>query len=117
MSRTKLYPFLAVALTLAISIPALASSKAKKYPKPIAQATVQLVGNEMLGSTALKAGAYFITADESKVSFWHEDKVVAEAPITWQGLFEPVLQNTIVIDSGKIKEIRFAGKTRSAVLQ
>jgi hypothetical protein len=117
MSRNKLFQFLTVALALAVSIPALASTKNKKDPKPIAKSTFELVGNETLGGKVLKAGEYFVTADESKVSFWRGDKVVAEAPITWQTLFEPTMRNTVVLDSGRIKEIRFAGKTRSLVIQ
>lgn len=117
MSRNKLIPLFAAVLALAISIPALAASKKKSDPKPIARSTFQLIGEETLGGTPLKAGVYVVTADESKVSFWRNDKLVAEAPVAWQDLLEPTARNTVVLDSGKIHEIRFAGKTRSVVVQ
>lgn len=117
MSRNKPLQLLAVALALALAIPALAASKSKNDPKPIARSTFELVGNETLNGTALKPGVYVVTADEAKVSFWRNDKLVAEAPIQWQTLMDITARNTLVLDSGKIQEIRFAGKTRSVKVE
>lgn len=117
MSRTKSVQLLTLLLALAVSIPALAASKKKSDPKPIARSTFELIGVETIGGTPLKAGVYVVTADNSKVSFWRNDKLVAEAAIVWQPLMEPTQRNTLVLDSGKIHEIRFAGKTRSALIE
>ncbi|HEV2491261.1 MAG TPA: hypothetical protein VGT03_15765 [Candidatus Acidoferrales bacterium] len=117
MTRNKPLHLLAVALALVLAIPALAASKAKKDPKPIVRSNFELVGNEMLNGTALKPGIYVVTADESKVTFWRDDKLVAEAPIQWQTLMEVTARNTLVLDSGKIQEIRFAGRARSVKVQ
>jgi hypothetical protein len=117
MVRNKAFQLLAVALALAVAIPALAASKSKKDFRPVARSTFELVGNETLNGTALKAGEYVVTADESKVTFWQNDKLVAEAPIQWQTLIDVTARNTLLLDSGKIQEIRFAGKTRSVKVE
>lgn len=118
MSRNKPFSMLAVALALAVSLPALAASRHKKDdPKPLAKSTFELVGNESLGNTMLKAGSYVVTAEESKISFWRNDKLVAEAPVIWKQLSEAPQRNTVVLDSGKIIEIRFPGKNRSAWIE
>lgn len=118
MSRNKLFRGFAIALALAVSLPALAASRHKKDdPKPLAKSTFALVGNELLGNTALKAGEYVVTAEESKISFWRNDKLVAEAPVIWKQLNEVPQRNTVVIDSGKIIEVRFPGKNRSAWIE
>lgn len=118
MSRTKSLQLLVLALAMALSLPVLASSKHKNSdPKPIAKSNFLLVGNESLGGTQLKAGTYLVTADESKVSFWRDDKLVAEAPVIWKQLTERPERNTLVVDSGKIVEVRFPGKNRSVVIE
>ncbi|HKW87644.1 MAG TPA: hypothetical protein VJN21_02700 [Candidatus Acidoferrales bacterium] len=117
MSRIKSLQLLVLALAMALSLPAFASSKHKKSdPKPLAKSTFQLVGEESLGGTVLKAGSYLVTADESKISFWRDDRLVAEASIVWKELREPPQRNTLVLDSGKIVEVRFPGKNRSVVV-
>jgi hypothetical protein len=117
MSRNNPLQLLAAVLALALAIPALAASKSKKDSKPIARSTFELVGNETLNGTALKAGVYVVTADDARVSFWRNDKLVAEAPIQWQPLNEATGRNTLVLDSGKIQEVRFAGKNRAVKVQ
>lgn len=118
MSRTKSLQLLVLALAMALSLPVLASSNHKKSdPKPIAKSNFLLMGNESLGGTPLKAGTYLVTAYESKVSFWRDDKLIAEAPVVWKELTQLPERNTLVVDSGKIIEVRFPGKNRSVVIE
>lgn len=77
-----------------------------------AATTVDILNAVSLGSQQLKPGTYEVTADDTKVKFALNGKVVAEAAAQWKDGGAKSKYSTIVATSGKIKEIRFAGKDR-----
>ena len=96
MSHRRIAQFAAVAVIVAMLLPALAVPA---------------------GAKELKAGSYMFIADESKVQVLSDRKIVAEVPVQWQDAKEKHDSNALVIEGGAVKEIRFGGKTRTAIVQ
>ncbi|HEV2615284.1 MAG TPA: hypothetical protein VGU63_01595 [Candidatus Acidoferrales bacterium] len=116
MKYNKLVSLFAVVLMLAVAIPAMASPKGAKMSKALAKGHFTVVGGEMLNGTALTPGEYNVVANDSTLSFFRGNKLIAEAPIQWKDGAQKVGQNAIVTESGKIQEVRFKGQNRSVVV-
>lgn len=117
MKHNKLVHFFAVALMLAVALPAVASPRGAKMPKAVAKSHFNIGGGEILNGTTLAPGDYNVIASDSTVSFFHGNKLVAQAPIQWKDGGQRVEQNAIVTDTGKIQEVRFKGQSRTIVVQ
>lgn len=118
MTRNKVCHGFALMLLLAVALPAIAAPKNTNVPagKVLARATFTLYENRSLGGTTLQAGEYNVLATDSQISFLHNGKIVAQASIQWKDM-EHAQDNTILADTGAIKEVYFRGKKRSAVVQ
>ncbi|MFZ0212493.1 MAG: hypothetical protein WBD23_04130 [Candidatus Acidiferrales bacterium] len=117
MRRIRLPHLLAVALIVALALPALAAAK-NKGPKPLAKGMFDIIDPAALGNTTLQPGRYTIVASDSAISFYDGGKkLVAQAPVQWKGLSAKVAQNAIVVDTGRITEVQFKGVRSSVVVQ
>ncbi|MFZ0635509.1 MAG: hypothetical protein WA755_16815 [Candidatus Acidiferrales bacterium] len=117
MSRNQFVRLSALLLTLALMIPVAASLASAKDSKGTAKADIEIVNTVTFGSTELKAGEYSFVADGTKVQAKRNGKVVAEAPIQWQDRKEKSESSSIVLEGNQVKEIRFNGQTRTAIVQ
>jgi hypothetical protein len=81
------------------------------------RSSITLASPAKLGGADLKPGDYTITADDTKVSLAYNGKVVAEAKVEWKDGTSKASQTSLLIAGDEIKEIRFGGKTRYAVVQ
>ena len=116
MSRRNLFTTAVIAAMLA-AVPAISSVPAFAAPKSAnakttLKTTVEVLHDDTLAGKPLNKGTYTLQADESKVTFISHGKVVAEAPSEWKDDKGKTEADSIVTDSGAIKEIRFGGKTR-----
>lgn len=116
MSRSKMNGVLTIlaALTLALSIATHASpaKDAKSTVVPIVKTELKLLSPATLGSTALKAGEYSVTADDAHARFLQNGKVIAEASVQWKDEISKAQSNAVVVESNQIKEIHFGGKMK-----
>ena len=116
MSRSKMNGVLTIlaALTLALSIATHASpaKDAKSTVVPIVKTELKLLSPATLGSTALKAGEYSVTADDAQARFLQNGKVIAEASVQWKDEISKAQSNAVVVESNQIKEIHFGGKMK-----
>jgi hypothetical protein len=117
MKHNKLVHLFAAVLLLAAAIPAMASPKGAKMSNSIAKGQFSVAGGEIINGTTLTAGEYKVVANDSTVSFFRGNKLIAEAPIQWKDATQRIDQNAIVTDAGKIQEVRFKGQNRSVVVQ
>lgn len=110
MVRSGLASVLMVYLALAAVVPvAVCASNENSM-----NASMSLFGATSLAGKNLKPGNYAVTADDTKVTFKMDGKMVAEAAIQWKdGTVKPSTDR-IVTDGEKIREIHFRGKTRYA---
>lgn len=121
MTRNRLGHVFVFALLLALALPVVAAPKNKNKNTAqisgavLAKGDFTLYSARSLNGTALQPGDYKVVATNSQISFVHNGKVVAQASIQWQDS-ESVGENTLVADSGNIKEIHFKGKKQSAVV-
>lgn len=118
MSRELTKRLLGVMLVLAMAIPAMAGPRASKTDKATIKSTLTLPNAITVAGKDLKPGTYSVVADESKVKISLDGRVVAEAPIQWVDATGKTQRTAVVLDSNnQLKEIRFGGKNRYAVLQ
>lgn len=96
-----------VLMLLAMAIPAPAKSIHSSFNLP---------SPAKLSGTPLKAGEYEVKADETKVTLVFNGKVVAEAKVEWKDGASKASQTSLLIVGEEIKEIRFGGKSRYAVI-
>ena len=118
MYRNKIVRLSALLVAMALLLPITSSlANAKESKGGTLRADIEVIGSVMIGSTPLSAGNYAFVADESKLHVTKNGKVVAEASIQWQDGKPKADSSSLVIDNNQIKEVRFGGKTRSAVVQ
>jgi hypothetical protein len=101
---------LAIVAALMVAVAAYASAPAKDAGTT--KETMEIWNPVSLAGTPLKPGTYVVTADDTKVTFARNGKVVAEAAAQWKDRASKARSSTIVANEGKIKEIHFAGKAR-----
>lgn len=99
---------LTVFMLLALAIPA---------PAKTIHSSFTLRSPAKLAGTQLKPGDYDVNADDTRVTLWSNGKVVAEAKVEWKDGTSKASQTSLLIAGDEIKEIRFVGKTRYAVVQ
>jgi hypothetical protein len=112
MSRRGINTVLSILAALALALPVAARVDKSKDAKSTASASMDLLNPANLAGTQLKATSYQIAVDETKVTFSHDGKVVAQAPVTWKDASGKAQYSSIVTDGNQIREIHFAGKTR-----
>ena len=117
MTRSHFVRFSALILTLALVLPAVTSLALAKEAKGTVKTDVTIANSVWLAGKELKAGEYSIVADDAKVTVSHNGKMIVEAPIQWQDGRGKAEASSVVLEGNKVKEIRFGGKTRAAVLQ
>jgi hypothetical protein len=118
MSREFTKRLLGVMLVLAMAIPAMAGPRVSKTDKATIKSTLTLPSAITVAGKDLKPGVYSVVADDSKVKLSLDGRVVAEAPIQWVDATDKTRQTAVVVDNNnQLKEIRFSGKNRYAVLQ
>jgi hypothetical protein len=117
MTRNRLCQFFALTLLLAVALPVMAARKNTKEASGniVAKGTFTLDSGKSLSGTKLRSGEYKVLASDSRVSFLLDGKIVAQASIQWKD-GDPVNTNTVIDESGNIRELRFKGKKRSAVI-
>ncbi|MBZ5503295.1 MAG: hypothetical protein LAN59_13850 [Acidobacteriia bacterium] len=108
--RTSLTLAIVAGLILAIPLAAHAFAPAKN-PNTITE-TMGIFDPVTLAGKQLKPGTYVVTADDTKVTFTLNSKVVAEAAAQWKDAADKARYSAILATDGKVKEIHFAGKTR-----
>lgn len=118
MKRNRLCLAFAFTLLFAAALPVVAAPRDTMAltGNILAKGTFNLVASMSLGSVTLAPGEYKIIASDSQISFLLKNKIVAQAAIQWKDI-ERADSNAMVDDSGKIREIRFKGKGRSAVVE
>jgi hypothetical protein len=99
----RLFPIIAVVLTLALALPAVADT----YKR-----SLTLNDPAKLGGTELKPGDYMLQFDGAKIVLKQGKKVIAEAAAEWVETKNSAGANTVVIDKGSITEVRIEGKKK-----
>jgi len=117
MSHRRFAQIAAVAVIVAMLLPALAVTAGARELKSTMKAQISIVNAVTLGGKQLKAGSYWFVADDTKVQVVSDGKVVAEVSVQWQDAKQKADASALVIESGAVKEIRFGGKTRTALVQ
>jgi hypothetical protein len=117
MTRSHFVRFSALILALALVLPAVTSVALAKEAKGTVKTDVTIASSVWLAGKELKAGNYSILADESKLTVSHDGKLIVEAPIQWQDGRGKAEASSVVVEGNQVKEIRFGGKTRAAVVQ
>jgi len=117
MSERRIAQFAAVAVIVAMLIPALAAPSSAKELKATLKAQISVVNEVTLGGKQLKAGTYWFVGDDTKVQVLSGSKVIAEVPVQWQDTKEKSNSSALVVEGTAVKEIRFSGKTRTAIVQ
>jgi hypothetical protein len=118
MSQRRIAQFAAVAVIVAMLLPVLAVPAGAKDLKATLKAQISVVNAVTLGGKQLKAGSYVFVAAESKVPVLSDGgKVVLEAPVQWQDAKQKYDSSALVIEGSVVKEIRFSGKSRTAIVQ
>ncbi len=118
MSQRRIAQFAALAVIVAMLLPALAIPAGAKELKATMKAQISIVNAVTLGGKQLKAGNYVFIADETKVQVLADGgKLVAEVPVQWQDAKQKNDSSALVLEGTVVKEIRFGGKTRTAIVQ
>jgi hypothetical protein len=117
MSLRRIAQFAAVAVIVAMLLPALAAPSGAKELKATLKAQISVVNAVTIGGKQLKAGTYMFVGDETKVQVLSDGKVIAEVPVQWQDRKEKSDSSALVVENNSVKEIRFNGKTRTAIVQ
>jgi major membrane immunogen (membrane-anchored lipoprotein) len=117
MIRNRVVRFSALFLALALALPAVSSLAQARESKGNVKTEITIANNVWLGGKELKPGQYNFVADGSKVTVTLDGKKVVEAPIQWQDGKGKFNSSAVVIEGHEVKEIRFGGQTRAAVVQ
>jgi hypothetical protein len=111
MSRRPLSFALSVFVALAIAMPIVARDAYAKGSKATT-ATLDIFDATSLAGKQIEPGTYRLSADDSKVTFERDGKMIAEAPIQWKDETSKAPYTNIVTEANKITEIHFSGKMR-----
>jgi hypothetical protein len=117
MSQRRIAQFAAVAVVVAMLLPALAAPAGAKELKATLKAQISVVNAVTLGGKELKAGTYWFVGGDTKVQVLSDGKVIAEVPVQWQDSKTKSESSALVLEGTAVKEIRFNGKTRTAIVQ
>ena len=103
--------FVAIALVLSAG-----ARTANANGTNLIKASMELLSAGSLAGIALPAGTYSVSADDSKIMFQANGKMVAEAAIEWKETTNKADMSNLVLDGTNIKEIHFRGQKRYAVV-
>jgi len=117
MQHNRTVRITALILALALVLPALSSVALAKESKGNVKTDITIAGSVWLAGKELKAGVYSFAADGTKVTVSRNGKTIAEAPIQWQDGRGKADYSAVVLEGNQVKEIRFSGQTRAAVVQ
>ena len=106
---------LPVFLALAVVVPIAARAASTNNGNSITT-SMGLLNALSLGGKTLKPGQYEVTADDAKVTFKSNRKMMAEAAIQWKDAPTKSSSDNVVTDGDRIREIHFHGKTRYALV-
>jgi hypothetical protein len=112
MSRRRLNFVLPIFVALLLAMPLAARAAGDNKTSKSTKATMDLLTEASLGGKQLKPGTYVVTADDSKVTFSMNGKVVAEASVQWKDETTKVSMSNFVNVGDQVKEIHFGGKMR-----
>jgi hypothetical protein len=104
---------LPILLAMAVVVPVTARA-ASTNNRTSVNASMGLLAPLMLGGKSLKPGNYAVSADDTKVTFKSNGKMVAEAAIQWKDSATQSKSDNVVAEGNQIREIHFRGKTRYA---
>ena len=107
----------AILAIVIMSIPFITSTSLAKDVKNSLKTNIYVSSSVTLGGKELKPGDYQFAADETSLKVSRDGKVVAEAAIQWQDGQSKASSSSLVVEGNQVKEIRFGGKSKSAVVQ
>ena len=117
MLRNRVVRFTALFLALALVLPAVSSIAAAKESKGTVKSDITIANTVWLAGKELKAGDYNFVADGSKLVVSRDGKKIVEVPIQWQDGRAKSSYSAVVTEGNQVKEVRFSGQTRAAVLE
>jgi hypothetical protein len=117
MQHNRVVRITALLLALALVLPALTSVALAKESKGNVKTDITIASSVWLAGKELKAGVYSFVADGTKVTVSHDGKMIAEAPIQWQDGTAKSDYSAVVLEGNQVKEIRFSGQARAAIVQ
>ena len=112
MSRTSFrlsIAFVAVALMFFGSSAVRANTAANKGDLAT---TLNVMTQVTVGGMSVPPGTYTVKADDTKVTFLQNGKMVAEANVQWKDSAKKSPYSNLLAEQGAVKEIHFSGKTR-----
>lgn len=101
--------FVAIALLFFGSSVARANTAANKGD---VATTLNVMTSVTLGGMSIAPGTYTVKADQTKVTFLQNGKMVAEANVEWKDSAQKSAYSNLLAEQGVVKEIHFSGKTR-----
>ena|ERR1700722_1858271 len=101
--------FLALAAVVPIAVRAASTNNGNSI-----NTNMSLLSEASLAGKSLKPGDYAVMADDTKVTFKLDGKMVAEASIQWKDGTAKPSTDRIVKEGDQIREIHFRGRTRYA---
>jgi hypothetical protein len=107
----------AIIAVIIFSIPFISStSLAKDTKTSMVKTSIYVSSTVMLGGKELKPGDYQFVADGTSLKVSRDGKLITEATIQWQD-GQKAGSSSLVVEGNQIKEIRFGGKSSSAIVQ
>jgi len=116
MQHRSIVRFTALFLALALILPAVSSLALAKDSKGTVKSEIIIASTVWLAGKELKAGQYSVVVDGTKATVSREGKTIVEAPIQWQDGRAKSPSSAVVLEGNQVKEIRFSGQTRAAVV-
>lgn len=116
MQHNRIVRFTALFLALALMLPAVSSLALAKDSKGAVKSEITIANTVWLAGKELKAGQYSFAVDGTKVTVSRDGKTIVEAPIQWQDGKDKSAYSAVVVEGNQVKEIRFSGQTRAAVV-
>jgi len=74
--------------------------------------TLDVLTPVSLAGTSLQPGTYTVKATNTTVTFVKNGKTVAQSNVEWKDSPQKASATNLLAESGTVKEIHFAGKTR-----
>jgi len=116
MQQNSIVRFTALFLALALILPAVSGLALAKDSKGTVKSEFTIASSVWLAGKELKAGQYSVVVDGTKATVSRDGKTIVEAPIQWQDGRAKSRSSAVVIEGNQVKEIRFSGQTRAAVV-
>lgn len=102
----------AILTVLAFAVPMMPQLTMAKDSESVVKSSLTLLNPATLAGKQLNSGDYDVVVDGAKITFKHNGKVVAEAPVQWKDSSSKANSSSVVVASNVISEVHFRGKTR-----